>query len=288
MKILDIIAASASSSNSYPLDVVPDAAFAYCMKKLRGAYTGFAFKARRSSDDATTDVSFDNVGVVSNNSSVSAGGTFGTWRGVSTIFIHTLYDQSTFTNNLTQITNANQPIFTDAHYLGNPSIRIQSPQVMGGTNTTLQSPVNSCSLFTRIQLDNGAATNTVFNGGNSISGASGLFFTLSNRFRFLYRSPYAILGGDDILSVTGNVPSNSYFTSMGVRNSAANNQIVYRNNVAVGTLSSLTQPALPATNMAISLGGNFGGNAMAGYIFAIISYPYAITSAQRTYLQANI
>jgi hypothetical protein len=188
---------------------------------------------------------------------------------------------------LLQTVAANQPIYTDSSYLGYPAVRVVSPIKMTGTNTVLKSPVNSCSVFSRMSADNGAGANSFFDGGNG-STTNGLSCLLSNNFRLIYRSPYANTGGDSIQSSAGIVPSGTYFTFMGVRNSSSNNQIIYKDNSVVGTLSSLTQPAMPATNMTMTYGGNAGVTAMTGYLFAVILFPYALTSTQRAYLQSTI
>ena len=44
------------------LDTYPNAAVAYSLRKLRGAYTGSAIRVRRSSDNAEQDFGFDNSG----------------------------------------------------------------------------------------------------------------------------------------------------------------------------------------------------------------------------------
>jgi hypothetical protein len=269
-----------------PLDFVTGSCVAYSDWLLRSAYTSYAFEARRSSDNATTNVAFDHSGVVSNSSVVSAGGNFGTWRGADTIYYRTRYDQSGNGNNVTQTTLANQPIFTDNSYLGRPAMRIASPRVMTGTNTSLKS-INSVSIYSRMYCDNGAGSNGFFEAGDGTS-LTGIFSSCSNKARFLYRSPYFNSGGDDINTANGTIPTATYFNYTGVRDSSANNQKVWVNGGSVATLSSLTQPALPATNPTVTLGGLVRANNMTGYLFAVIVFPYALTTQQQTYLQTNV
>lgn len=290
--INSIVGVVASSGNSFPLDVVPGAALAYSMKKLRSAYAGFAFKARRSSDNATTDVSFDNnTGGVSNNSSVSAGGTFGAWRGADTIFINTLYDQGTFGNNITQATLARQFVYIDNNYNGYPVIRSNNtptPTYLQGSNTTLKN-INSYSEYCKLNVDSGpgvGAANTILEGGGPVN-LSGLFTSVKNSARFVYRSPYSNTGGDNTQSGTGVIPSATYFSFSAIRDSVANNSKVYKNGVVLATLTPLTAPAWPGTNMTMTMGangGSLGSGSMNGYFFALISYPYALTTNQLAFL----
>jgi len=280
--------AIASSTFIRPLDYVTGSAFAWSLWLLNSRYTGYAFEARRSSDNATTNVSFDK-GVVTNSSAVSAGGNFGTWRGADTIFIRTQYDQSGNACNVVQTNTSLQFIYTDNHYLGRPSIRSVSNSYGQGTSTVLKN-INSYSEYFRMYANNGAAgSNMILEGGNGT--LSGLFTTANNNARFLYRSPYNNSGGDNIQSSNGTIPSATYFNYTGVRNGTAGTQTVWVNGGSSATLSSLAQPAWPNTNMLMTLcanGGSIGSGSLVGYIFAGTGFPYALNATQRAYLQANI
>jgi SPP1 family predicted phage head-tail adaptor len=89
-------------SASLLLDLYPDAAAAYSLRKLRTAYTGSAITVRRSSDNTEQDIGFD----VDGNLDTTALTTF---VGVGNGFVTTWYDQSGNANNATQTTQANQP-----------------------------------------------------------------------------------------------------------------------------------------------------------------------------------
>lgn len=83
------------------LDLYPNAAAAYSVRKLRTAYTGSAIRVRRSSDNAEQDIGFSG-----GNLDTSALTTFcGSGNG----FVTTWYDQSGNARNATQTTAANQP-----------------------------------------------------------------------------------------------------------------------------------------------------------------------------------
>jgi len=83
------------------LDRYPNAAAAYSVRKLRGAYTGSAIRVRRSSDNAETDIGFSGA-----NLDTSALTSF---CGASNGFVTTWYDQSGNGINATQTTAARQP-----------------------------------------------------------------------------------------------------------------------------------------------------------------------------------
>ena len=83
------------------LDDYPNAAAAYSLRKLSGAYTGSAIRVRRSSDNTEQDIGF-----VDNELDTSALTTF--CSGTNG-FVKTWYDQSGNGYDATQTTAANQP-----------------------------------------------------------------------------------------------------------------------------------------------------------------------------------
>src|SRR6185437_5131236 len=229
-----------------PLDYVTGAAHAWSLWLLRSAYTGYACKLRRSSDNATTDVSFYH-GQVSGNSSVAAGGNLTTWIGASTnVYIVTLYDQMSNGCNLTQSTLANQPQYSATGYSSKPTIVSGSNSYLQATSTILKN-INSYSQYFRMYTNSGASSNNpILEGGNG--SLSGLFTTASNVARFTYRSPYSNVGGDTAQTSTGVIPSSTWFNWTGVRNGTASTQQVWINGGATASISSLTQVAWPNTN----------------------------------------
>jgi hypothetical protein len=83
------------------LDLYPNAAAAYSVRKLRDAYTGSAIRVRRSSDNTETDIGFSNENLDTTALTSFCSGTNG--------FVTTWYDQSGNARNATQTTAANQP-----------------------------------------------------------------------------------------------------------------------------------------------------------------------------------
>ena len=95
------ILASQIASFTGLLDLYPNAAAAYSVRKLRSAYTGSAIRVRRSSDNTEQDIGF--VDNVLDRSSLT------TFCGSGNGFVTTWYDQSGNGYNATQTTAANQP-----------------------------------------------------------------------------------------------------------------------------------------------------------------------------------
>lgn len=111
-------------NNKLALDLVStQPSFAFSTRKLREAYTGFAVRIRRSSDNAQADVAFDINNIVSDNSTVTvavAGGsltvgstlTLSSFRSSTTLNVTIWYDQGANGYNGLQATTARQPIFS--------------------------------------------------------------------------------------------------------------------------------------------------------------------------------
>jgi hypothetical protein len=83
------------------LDLYPNAAAGYSLRKLRAAYTGAAVRIRRSSDNAESDIGFLN-----NEFDIAAAQAF---CGAGNGFVTTWYDQSGNGLDLLQTTAASQP-----------------------------------------------------------------------------------------------------------------------------------------------------------------------------------
>ena len=84
------------------LDLYPNAAVAYSLRKLRTAYAGSAIRVRRSSDNTEQDIGFDANGNLDTVALLL-------FCGVGNGFVTTWYDQSGNANNATQATAAAQP-----------------------------------------------------------------------------------------------------------------------------------------------------------------------------------
>jgi hypothetical protein len=83
------------------LDIYPNAAAAYSLRKLRSAYTGNAIRVRRSNDNAEQDIGFGLFGIDT--------AALISFVGANNGFVTTWYDQSGNNRNSVQTTAANQP-----------------------------------------------------------------------------------------------------------------------------------------------------------------------------------
>lgn len=85
--------------------VYSEAAGAYALRRLFGAYTGPHVRVRRSTDSAETDVHFDKYGHVVD---LDLNG----WLGSATGYVATWYDQSSASSDAQADSTANQPTLT--------------------------------------------------------------------------------------------------------------------------------------------------------------------------------
>ena len=83
------------------LDTYSGASAAYSLRKLRTAYTGYAIRVRRSSDNTSQDIGFDANGTLDTTTLLS-------FVGAGNGFVSIWYDQSG-NYNLSQNTSSNQP-----------------------------------------------------------------------------------------------------------------------------------------------------------------------------------
>jgi len=101
------------------LDIYPNAAVAYLLRRLRTAYTGNCIRVRRSSDSTEQDIGFASNGLL--NSAVLL-----SFVGAGNGFITTWYDQ-VGSNNATSTTTTQQPLIVSSGSLvvnefGKPAI----------------------------------------------------------------------------------------------------------------------------------------------------------------------
>jgi hypothetical protein len=107
------------------LDLYPNAAAAYSLRKLRADYSGAAVRIRRSSDNAETDIGFLN-----NEFDSAAAQTF---CGAGNGFVTTWYDQSLNGNNAAQTTASRQPEIVSSGVIltenGKPKINFNNANI---------------------------------------------------------------------------------------------------------------------------------------------------------------
>jgi hypothetical protein len=122
------------------LDLYPNAAAAYSVRKLRSAYSGSAIRVRRASDNTEQDIGFSSGNLDTTALTSFCSGTNG--------FVTTWYDQSGNGRNATQSTAINQPQIVSSGSLltkyGKPNLVFSTQFLSIGTQVVLQ---NNNSLF---------------------------------------------------------------------------------------------------------------------------------------------
>jgi hypothetical protein len=143
----------ASTDAALLLDLYPNAAAAYSLRKLRASYSGSAIRVRRSSDNTEQNIGFTLTGDLDTSALTTfCSGTNG--------FVTTWYDQSGNSNNATQTTAANQPQIVSSGSI----INVNSKPCLQFTNSSTQNLNLANSIWT--YTGNCTAFNTVRNRNN--------------------------------------------------------------------------------------------------------------------------
>jgi hypothetical protein len=148
------IIASQIASFTGLLDLYPNAAAAYSVRKLRSAYTGSAIRVRRSSDNTEQDIGF-----VNNVLDTSALASF---CSSTNGFVTTWYDQSGNSRNATQTTAANQPQIVSSGSVvldgGKPSIFWNGGQRLSLVSDSMTNNIGYFSFFGVSKLNENTST----------------------------------------------------------------------------------------------------------------------------------
>jgi hypothetical protein len=169
------------------LDLYPNAAAAYSLRKLRSAYTGSAIRVRRT-DLQESDIGFTSTGALDTTALLAFTGTGALDNG----FVKTWYDQSGNGNNAIQTTAINQPQIVSAGSLisvnGKPTIYFNDKTKVCMDMTTTITTLNFTTLWvskkdttsadgsiilTRAIASNTYAGDDVDNSGNPFATSAG-------------------------------------------------------------------------------------------------------------------
>jgi hypothetical protein len=137
------------------LDLYPNAAAAYSLRKLRTAYAGSAIRVRRSSDNTEQDIGF--VNNVLDESALT------TFCGVGNGFVTTWYDQSGNARNAIQATSTSQPQIVSSGTILNQNLK----PCIGFTTSTILTIPSSTSMFNFLHNGTNSAIFSVVKIGNS-------------------------------------------------------------------------------------------------------------------------
>jgi hypothetical protein len=144
------------------LDLYPNAAAAYSLRKLRTAYTGSAIRVRRTNLDEM-DIGFTSSGELDTTALLAFTGTGVLNNG----FVKTWYDQSGNARNATQLTAVNQPQIVSAGSVltkyGKPNFTFTTQFLQIGTQVALQNNNSLFSVFNSSATGSGAFINYMTN-----------------------------------------------------------------------------------------------------------------------------
>ena len=271
------------------LDLFPNAAVAYSLRKLRTAYSGSAIRVRRSSDNAE-----QNIGFVGNNLDTASLLTF---CGAGNGFVTTWYDQSGNARNATQATAGNQPQIVNGGVVNNlnnlPSTRIRGASIdrldiqnaLGITNGGRHWGV--FSVANALNTGNGTVPTLIqWSCNNSLSYRHSLLsnFSTANRFQVGGRKN----ASDSFLSATSTVNHNEQpkiLTGFLNYNGSAT---LFENSIQTQINNSFFNAPIENTNASEAMiGGRSNIQAFNGNISEIIVY-VTDQSANRTGIETNI
>lgn len=251
------------------LDLFPNSAAAYSLRKLRNAHTGFAIMVRRSSDNAEQGIGFVNneLDTVSLLSFVGAGDGF----------VTTWYDQSGNDNHANQSTASKQPIIVSSGVVnelnGKPTMAFLSPLLM--ELNLSQYPFTSGGSATDKSIFAVALNDSTFNQNlYNIADGRDTYALTYNRSG---NNTYGFLGAN-YGAVGGNITGQNIISSFAISPSSKT-----FNNSVEGVDSNLVR----ANFNIISLGSRGGSYTMDGNIQDIVMYE-SNQSANRTSIETNI
>ena len=222
------------------LDNYPNAAGAYSLRKLRGAYAGSSIRVRRT-DLTEADIGFNALGDLDTLALLNFTGTGALDNG----FVTTWYDQSGNAINATQTTALNQPQIVSAGSVltngGKPCLQFDNTNDSLITTLTINRPYSIYAQF--LQFAN-LATNRILNSTstNSLitsSRVSNTVYTGAN----VVASAYASINQNVIVSLIESTTSTTKFfynlNNIAIASPASANWGI----LAFGSTSAFPEPA---------------------------------------------
>jgi hypothetical protein len=270
------------------LDLFPNAAVAYSLRKLRTAYSGSAIRVRRSSDNTEQDIGF-----VGNNLDTASLLTF---CGAGNGFVTTWYDQSTNANNATQTTAGRQPRIVNGGIIeldnSKSSLRFDGTDdflLTGNYNFVATDKIYISSV---VSSETNNSTRLVFalsDNSTYRSFASAYFqFTGRNAAQFSTDNTNVQTNVYDTYSINQQYLLETLFNT---NQALAQNRIqIYRNNniLTFNNNTNSYQGNIIGNNKPLSIGADGSGNFRhQGKIQEIILYP-TDQSTNRTAIETNI
>jgi hypothetical protein len=228
--------ASQISQFSGLLDLYPNAAAAYSLRKLRKDYTGSAIEVRRTNNDVA-DIGFTFTGELDTAALIAFTGTGALDNG----FVTKWYDQSGNGYNATQTTALNQPQIVSAGSVvlenGKPSIEFDGIDdfLSNGTTLTLPSNVSIFTIFKNVTFINNQRFYHIKSSSNNISMTRNFTSISQTVFRTLtddvnYFGPVADTSNQSLLSI---FDSDTLYQNTNIVVTKSNNQSAYFGNSGI-------------------------------------------------------
>jgi hypothetical protein len=266
------------------LDLYPNAATAYSVRKLRTAYTGNCIRVRRSSDNAE-----QNIGFVNNELDTTSLLSF---VGAGNGFVTTWYDQSTNGFNVAQTTAARQPKIIDT---GNLILENNKPtlsfiaQSLFILNKNLLNNISAYSIFNVSKSNSSLVSSKILCRIAFAGSTSRAVIDYGGATQFRYSLSGRRLSSDPFQTITSNTNNTNQVILTSIINHINTSSILYENTLQVAqNLSYQTSGNTQNLNSDLSIGastGNlssFNGNIQEVFIFEVDQ------STNKTGIETNI
>lgn len=275
------------------LDTYTGASASYSLRKMRVAYTGYAIRVRRSSDDTTLDIGFNSNGTLDTTSLLS-------FVGANDGYVSIWYDQSTNGKNATQTALVNQPQIVISGTLqtlnGKPSLFFDgaSRYLDCGYLNGATKP-SDYSTWISAKFTAQGVSRAIFGSGNN----AGQAVTSYNQFNISSSQSYKMFGGSGDGTnyrywLTANSPSLSsayLFEQHYKSNTSPYLGSFYWNNTlqTVSDWAGGTAQQNSGTEFKTSIGrsGEYNGIYYQGYIQEVVTY-FSDQTTNRTGINTNI
>jgi len=268
-----------SPSTSYLLDTYSGASAAYSLRKLRTAYSGYAIRVRRSSDNTSQDIGFKADGTLDTTSLLS-------FVGAGNGFISIWYDQSGNSNNQSSATLVRQP-----QIVSNGSLITQnSKPALYFSNNMMQSgrvfSTSNFSIFSTISGNSGQSNNVLLcqHTGYADTGRT-VFIQPSD-----VASPYNKLktffnNGTSYSVISNNVVFDNALKLVNITSNGSGTTTQFVNSTQEGTLSGQSWTPINTLTTLGALGN--AANFYTGYVGELVIYT-TNQLTNRTGIESNI
>jgi len=265
------IVSSGGSSVPLLLDTYGGSLAAYSLRKLRAAYTGYAIRVRRSSDNTSQGIGFDGSGNLDTTSLTS-------FVGANSGYVSIWYDQSGSSKDISQSTSASQPLIVNSGSIitmnGKNSVLFNNASADTFMDSQLfysENPYHTFAYF-RYNAINGAiydgVTNYNENRINSVSSTQLQLYSTDGNLALTYNDATGILNKPLLSNVLANY---------------ANTKFQINNNTAsTGTWNFMKMTGLRLGK----IGGNIGYN-LNGYITEFVHYN-SVQTTNESGIKTNI